>query len=313
MIVIECWDHVDGILHVRMFLDKSWSIECGGTGGGHRPAPELDTWVPLADLMFCRSGKFPKHVQNGQKPHLQITMVPSSMLNRGSVTHRCEDHSGARITTFPCDPVWLQVCTPTMDVRAEDSYSTWKRTCEVKGCCATTWRCLKMTSDLSWCLNDEMLPDDPCLSGLCRACLNLGSDSTHAAARGKRLETLVLCLMFPGSCSKIWESTGNPQLQGDYFTLCHHISPNYRKVISAMVSKMPRFSPHPGADVALPDLCLVFRAWELQSRTSQAGWKIAPMATWFSTVNMVMGCYNIWLWEVMGMHISMQLYTPCPD
>ena len=23
MIVIGCWDHVDGILHVRMFLDKS--------------------------------------------------------------------------------------------------------------------------------------------------------------------------------------------------------------------------------------------------------------------------------------------------
>ena len=52
MIVIRCWDHVDG-----------------GTEGGHRPAPELDTWVPLAELMFCRSGEFPKHVQNGQKPH----------------------------------------------------------------------------------------------------------------------------------------------------------------------------------------------------------------------------------------------------
>lgn len=49
-------------------LDHPWkdlsNRTCGGTGGGHRPAPELDTWV----------------------------------------------------------------CTPTMDVRAEDSYSTWKRT-----------------------------------------------------------------------------------------------------------------------------------------------------------------------------------------
>lgn len=49
-------------------LDHPWkdlsNRTCGGTEGGHRPAPELDTWV----------------------------------------------------------------CTPTMDVRAEDSYSTWKRT-----------------------------------------------------------------------------------------------------------------------------------------------------------------------------------------
>lgn len=157
-----------------------------------------------------------------------------------------------------------------------------------------------------------MLPDDPCLQDSAEHVWILAQ--THAAARGKRLETLVLCLMFPGSCSKFWESSGNPQLQGDDFTLFHYISSNYRKVISAMVSKMPRFSPHPGADVALPDLCLVFRAWKLQSRTSQAGWEIAPVATWVSTVNMVMGCYdNIWLWEVMGMHISMQLYTPCSD